>query len=400
MLPLQDFSYAIIGFMSFTAENALCSNFIPAYPEVFGEKILRRANEVPRYPFLNQDVRSGIHELQLQLEQLIASPHPDDQAAREGVTRRFHEHDSLYAPAALYSATTSTDLLAWLAGADYADALNLLTWNKERLAQHQERIDRDTPELRELAEQNICQLVDLGIMPPFVKPLARNVLKLTKFVAIDTFEAGFGRKFGYFYISADRIRPYTIVLANKYEGGSDGLERWQPRYAYTVTHESLHGIMDSISAGLRTIFNENFSSKWWDESEVEHATQVSFHGEPNITAPRLRTIQEGTYQSNRELSHIIKTGGDVQIPQPLIGEASVEPFVGDHATGTKNHLVARKELDRLFHLSFKNVIDLGKSGMNIVELIDYEVSAVPRVGRAAVLNGWRQKLETALGKTA
>lgn len=390
--------------MSASPENAVCRSFLSATLAPFGEHIMQQASGIPRYPLLDPSVRHNIDEFQDRIVSLLVSPHPDDEYARVQISRHFREHDASHAPILGTSSTMTegADVLKWLSEARHSEVLDFLTWNRERLERHQQRLEQDTPNLQEVALQNINQVISTGTMPPVAKSIAEKIVfRLVNFVAIDAFEAGFRRAAGLFYSNEDPTRPYTIALVNGYEGGRDGFERWRPSYRYVMVHETWHAVGDVVLAGLHAIFDERHSTSWWNESEAEHLTQVGFHGEPDITSPRLRSQEwSGAYPSHRDLSHLIKTGGDVQIPQLLVGEALIEPFVSDGTIGTKDHLMARKELDRLLHHSFKNVIDLGKSGMNIVELIDYELSAVPLANRAAALDGWRQKLETALGITA
>lgn len=382
--------------MLFTPENSVSHAFLSATSEPFGEDIIRQASEIPRYPSLNLDVRESIDKFQHQLEALVASSHPDDQYARIEISRQFHGHDALYAPFETYSTVAGAgDLLPWLAGTSYSKMLDFLIWNKERLEQHQQRIEQDIPNLQEVALQNIDHVIGHGIMPPVAKSLARLAFSWANFVAIDAFESGFRRAAGMLYTNENPTRPYTIALANGYEGGPDGLERWQPHYPYVMAHETWHAVGDVVFAGFRAILNENQACDWWNESEAEHLTRVGFHGEPHITSPRLRTHQQkGMYLRHRELSHLIKRN----IPQSLVCEAFIEPFAGQ--SDNKDHLVARKELDRLLRHNFRDVIDLGDADMNIVELINSEISMLPRAQHAAALDGWKQKLETVLGITS
>ena len=383
----------IVLTMPFTQENALSHTFLREVPEPFEEEIVRQANSIPTYPYLDLDVRSSIDALQHRLEDFYTSPHPDDKRACAKISRRFHEYDAAYVPPrALSVVTMGRDLIPWLATANYPEAVSLLTWNAERLARHQERLNQDVPALQEIALQNIGQAAGFGIVRPIAKKLAGMMLRGTKFMAIDSFEAGLRNADGYLYYNGQTPKPFTIALANAYEGGPLGLDTWQPRYPYTATHETWHAVWDGMLGGMNSILNPHRKCAWWGESEVEHATQVGFHGEPDITSPELRTYKGGTYLSCRELGHVIKTGGEVQISQTLIGEASLEPLFHSELP-----LKARKELDRLLRLSFRNVIDLGESDMNIVELIGSQTAQVPRAHRDRILDSWRQKLPGALG---
>ncbi len=381
--------------MPFTAENSVTQRFISPASEAFGSDILWQASRTILPPALDLDVRQSISDLQENLYALSQSPHPDDVRSRAEISRLFYKHDAFYAPYETREARPDdTDPLPWLVRASHSHMLQFLTWNRDRLAVHQQRIDDDLPHLQAAALQNIEGVAGTGIMPPITK-LVRIAFTMTDFVAIDTFEAGFHHQVGGFFYNDSPTKPYGISLANGYEGGLDGLGHWQSRYPYTVAHETWHLVGQSILAGLSNIFNEDYPCSWWYEAEAEHHTQVGFHGEPDITAPSLRTHKGGSYQSHRELSHLIKT----DIPQLLVSEAYIEPFVGSPTDDSKDHLVARKELDRLLHRNFQDIIDLGDTDMNIVEVIEAQLKGIPHAQHDAVLDDWRQKLEEAMGIT-
>jgi hypothetical protein len=372
-------------------EKSICTVLLPTAPEAFGREILELIRDDPGHVDQSLDVRESIDGLRSRVESLVNSTHPDDLHARRQIAWRIGEYDEPYMDASAAILRRKNDPMEWLLGASHPQIVELLAWNEERLTQLQQRITCDVPAFKEVILSNVDQTIAHGIIPPTARRLAETALGLTRFVAIDTFEAGFRCWDGYFYPNGQIIRPLTIALANGYEGGIDGLANWRAQLPGTVAHEGWHAVAHKARGGLCSILNRNYSYSWFNEAEVQHITEVGFHGEPEITSPWLRTVPGDIYASARGLAHVVKTGGFRRLPQDLLGEAYVESLAED---GPRK---ARTEVDRLLRRSFSGIVYVGDSDMNVVEFLGSELAGLPAVEQPKAMDAWRQKLQRALG---
>lgn len=372
--------------MSFT-EEAFHNQLIICNQSPLGRELLEISRD-KHEPLSHQSVVNEIDTIRSQLYSLRASNHPDDRAAVADINHTFDETDAQFIPEHLKSINTSK-IVEWLIGADNTEILEFLSWNVDRHTMQQMQLMKDLPELQEKAIANIDRTVAHGLWPTTARFLARKAISSATYIALDSFEAGKERVFG--YRSADAAGQPVIAIANHYYGGNEGFAFLDESADEILTHEIDHLVCGLAGGGLRAVVladRQKTDFIFWHELLTEHRTQVGKYGQPNVINPEARDIDSGIYIPARAIGAIIIQGGEIPIPLELIGEASLEPL-------DNKRLTARPELNQKLFASFENILRL-KEGDHVVSALARALSKEPLVAHVDSINAWRIMLNLAI----
>lgn len=347
-----------------TAKEAVLNQISLCDHAPFGADLLTPA--APKDITQDTAAAQRLTDLRGQLQAIIESPHSDDQLFVTQANNGFRQTDLPNWPHRQWDFTFQAPL-EWMLGATDTQLLRFLVDNAELQRANQQQFMRLLPELKEHALYNVDQGIKAGVVPRIARPLAEITLSQTTYVALDTI--GSAEYFCRAYYHSDGI----MGMANAYN-------KWQdlPTLQRVFTHETYHGLNMRAHAGFHDIIprkKDRPTLVTLEEIWTEHATQVSYFGDPTAIDPDERINDAGSYRADRKLGSVVFA----DIPHDLIGEAYLEPRHG-------GKFPARKELNRRLRYNFPEYTS-GRYG-NIWHRIAVEHNAAPVHDKFNVLDKW------------